>query len=217
MAKKSEFVTFSKKRMTEDIEKFGALPESLIDLYKKRGEGNNAVECLERSLQLLEQEPKNYAAMLYVATLYEEKKEYKKALTYYKRITKAVPMMFYVWLRQGMVELLLHDTKGAQHSVMQYSYFKMGEWFPTCLIAMTFYFEDKKEVAEYFLDEMLKTGKVDQPDRIVWFRGCIKEHAGDKKAALLHYIESTMMAKEKDSMMAVKIGMLAAEKEEGTD
>lgn len=212
-AMKSSFIEYSKERAAQDIANFGTVPEDMVEMFKKRDDPES--EILKYCLDFLKIEPKNYAIMLYIATIYDERKQFKKALPYYRRITKAIPMIYIAWLRQGMCELMLQKTNDGRHSLMQYGYFKHGEWFPTCLIAMTYYMEDKDAVCFYFLDEVLKTGNIDRPDRLVWMRAFLEERRGNKKDALTHYIESMMMQKEDSAedkaMTALKVRELTEE------
>lgn len=213
-AKKPRFITYTKKRMEQSIANFGTLPEGLVALFKNR-EGRED-ECLQFSHDFLTLEPKNYAAMLYLATLYEDKKDFKNAVKFYRKVTKGVPMMYLVWLRQGMAEIMLGEIPAARDSLKQYVYFVRGEWFPIGLIAITYLIEGKKEMCFYFLDEMLKTGNIDKPEKIVWLKGYLEEHGGDTEHALIHYVESMLMggdeSDEDKAMTALKIRELAEKK-----
>jgi tetratricopeptide (TPR) repeat protein len=194
--------------MQANVAKIGHLPEDVIQLYVDRK--TRWKECIAACEEILAQEPEHCAALIYLGNIYMERKQPIKALRYFTRVTEIAPLLHPGWQGKGMCEIHLRRLRAAQFSFGRFMETAPRQPFPVCCIALVFYLKGSKDLAIKFLDDIVATGNVDNPEVLIHIRAILEEKMGLADEALLHYIESQMMSKEKDADTAFKIHTLSS-------
>lgn len=200
-------MTVTKEDVAASIAKIGYLPPDVIELYVERK--TKWKECLAASEEIIAREPEHCAALIYIGNIYQERGQPIKALRYFDRVTAITPLFYPAWQGKGMCELRLKRLRAAQFSFGRLMETAPNHPFPFCGIALVFFLKGSKDLAVTFLDDIVARGKVENPEILIHLRAMFEERMGLTEEALMHYIESQMMSKEKDPDTAFKIHTLA--------
>jgi tetratricopeptide (TPR) repeat protein len=169
-------------------------PEDVIknisDLFNEKKYDACEVECEK----LLTINPHITLANLYLGEIFEQRKEYKKAIEYYSRVLEILPDLTLVYAMRGINQFEIGDYKGAKDSLVQYLTRNDHDTKVWGIVAQLEHILSGRRNAMQVLDEAEKRTTKNK-DLIYRARGAILRPT-DPDSALIYFLKAQTETKE---------------------
>ncbi len=167
------------------------VPKSLIKLY-----GNKDFDVfLEKADEFMKIHPDNLMIYLYKGLIFEEKGQFEKAINYFDVVLEVVPFPSF-YKNKGHCHIKIGEYLKAREAYLEFLRYKESDAGSWGFVAISFYLEDKKDVALGLLDHAL--GLVEDKTIIFLLKSMILEREELEDDALINLIQSQISAKNEE-------------------
>lgn len=183
-----------KKHMDLFEKAFPDSPQDVIDDFKEK----RFNDCFRKCLHIIKTEPENCSALLYLGSISHERKEYKTAIRYFKKITQIIPIFFYPWNCMGESYVELGQYEDAYNAYLEVVRLNPKQAHASCMCALMAYKQDRTELALGILDLVFEHVKPEQRSMVTFCKGRLEEDLGNEDDALISYVKCLTDAKSEE-------------------
>lgn len=173
------------------VAKLGKMPKKVRVLFNEM----KYDECIPECEKILSKNPRSVLALTYLGVIYDDRKEYKKAISYFDQAAAELPQFFLVHYLNGFAHSEIDDFRGTKKSFLKYLEFNGSDGRVWSIVAQQENIETGRIRAMQVLGEAERRATKNK-DRIHEARARILRRS-DPDAALLAYLEAQKTTEEK--------------------